>query len=374
MLKMNVSVLPARFSSELLNWWLEHKRDLPWKKSTDPYKVWVSEIILQQTRVEQGKKYFDRFLTVFPTIDILASAPEELLLKTWEGLGYYNRARNMHFTAKYLVEQNQGAFPTTIQELSQLKGIGPYIAAAIASFSFGLPHPVIDGNVLRLISRVLGITSDIQQPATVKEIQQFLEKAIEFAVPEDFNQALMDFGSLQCTPGRPNCQVCVLSEYCRAFQEEKTTEIPVKKKKQPLVKRYFHFLDIECEDGHTLIQQRTSGEIWPRLFQLPLIETAQEYILRKEDFDGLMFSITGQTTPALSTYPLIAKSSQVLSHQKIYGNFYKLKVNKLNIIKNTDLYLVEREKVSKFAFPKLVSEYIRSNAYSNGLSMAESGE
>jgi len=374
---MGILVQPSRFSAKLLAWWHEHKRDLPWKSSKDPYSIWVSEIILQQTRVVQGKKYFERFMAEFPTIQSLAAAPEDLLLKTWEGLGYYNRARNMHVTAKYLVENNQGMFPDTLQGLLQLKGIGPYTAAAIASFSFGLPHPVIDGNVLRLVTRVRGITSDIQQPSTVKEIQQYLDQAITFASPADFNQALMDFGSLVCTPGRPNCQECVLSQYCRAFQEEKTTEIPVKKKKQPLGRRFFHFLDIEDSDGHTLIHQRNSDEIWPRLFQLPLLETAHECVLEEEDLGKFLDSIMAQKSPLLSPFKLIAKSSQILSHQKIHGNFYKLKVNKLNIIKNTDLYLVEREKVSKFAFPKLISEYLSSDIYSNrqrGEEIKEKGE
>jgi A/G-specific adenine glycosylase len=351
-------------------WWQENRRELPWKATSDPYPVWISEIILQQTRVAQGLKYYEHFLSRFPTIFALAAASEEEVLKAWEGLGYYNRARNIHFTARQIVDQRGGLFPESYEEILSLRGIGEYTAAAIISFCFGKPYPVVDGNVLRLTSRILGISEDIQQREVQQKIKDFLSKAIQNASPADFNQALMDFGALQCQPVRPLCMSCLMKEYCRAFQESKTTEIPFKKKKKPLHRRYMHFFDIDIPGGFTLVQQRNTEEIWPGLFQLPVLETKSAVNPPDYQIAAMVQEITGmeQILPSCS---LVASSVQVLSHQKIYGYFYKLTLNTLNIIKKKDLYLVEREKVSKFAFSKIVSDYLHSADFTtlkNGMS------
>jgi A/G-specific adenine glycosylase len=349
---------PTRFATLLIHWWNDHKRNLPWKQTSDPYRVWVSEIILQQTRVKQGIKYYARFLEAFPDIASLAKASEESVLKAWEGLGYYNRARNMQVTAKHILQKYGGQFPDEYAQILALKGIGPYTAAAIASFSFGKPYAVVDGNVLRIASRILGIEKDISGKTTVDQIQDFVGNAIQHALPADFNQAIMDFGSLVCVPARPACETCIMSEYCVAYQLGKTADIPFKKKKQPLKNRYFHFFDLHLPDNKTILVQRSTGDIWARLFTLPVIETQDALMPGEVERREMLISMFEDGFAGAARIETLGKSSQVLSHQKIHGFFYKLTLNQLNIVKKNDLYLVEREKVSKFAFPKIISTYL----------------
>ena len=263
------------FTKILAKWYDKNKRDLPWRRTKDPYRIWVSEIILQQTRIEQGWDYYLRFLEKFPILRALASAEEEEVLKLWQGLGYYSRARNMHAAAKEIMNLHQGIFPKTYEEIRKLKGIGDYTAAAISSIAFGIPSPVVDGNVLRLFSRFFGIRDPVD---TQKGKTTVLEKAKELISPEhpgDFNQAIMEFGALQCKP-TPDCKTCPLKPGCVAFQQNRIAEFPVKSKKQRQRTRYFHYLFIITGKGKkrsVFLKKRTGNDIWKNLFDFPLIET-----------------------------------------------------------------------------------------------------
>ena len=229
-----------------MNWYATAQRDLPWRGTTDPYKVWLSEIILQQTRVIQGLPYYQRFISNYPTITDLAKAPEEEVLKLWQGLGYYSRAKNLHHTAQYIATELGGIFPKTYKELVKLKGIGDYTASAIASFCYNEPCPVVDGNVYRVLSRVFGIATPINSTQGAKEFKALAHECLDKANAGVYNQAIMEFGALQCTPQSPNCANCVLRDHCWAFHHNKVNELPVKLKKITIKKIYsnkpFYFI------------------------------------------------------------------------------------------------------------------------------------
>lgn len=349
-----------RFTDSLLKWGLENQRPLPWKKTNDPYKIWLSEIILQQTRVEQGSPYYLKFVQAFPTVQSLADADEASVLKLWQGLGYYSRARNLHTTAKYIAHQCNGQFPNTYQDIIKLKGIGPYTAAAIASFAFGLKHPVVDGNVIRLISRLLAIEALASSKEAQHKIHAFLRDAISYADAAIFNQAMMDFGSAICVPQKPLCQDCCFQHYCKAYTEGKVNVLPNKQKQSPKTHRYFHFIDFVLPDGRIILQQRTTPDIWNKLFQLPLIELPIEEMLSEAHILALWSEMSMETWAGdLKLNPLY-QSKQALTHRYIHGHFYQIVVP-VNINKiNQGYYLVERKKVSNFAVPKIIVGYIQT--------------
>lgn len=349
------------FASELVRWWEVNKRDLPWKNTKDPYKIWISEIILQQTRVEQGKPYYDAFVNNFPDILSLAGAEEDEVLKLWEGLGYYSRARNLHYTAKYIVSDLDGIFPTTHDDLLKLKGVGPYTAAAIASFAFDLPHAVVDGNVIRLVSRILGITQVVDNPIIHKEISDFVSASIKYTSPSYFNQALMDFGSMICKPTNPLCNACVFQSFCKAFNKDLVNQIPSKTRKAPRKNRYFHFFDFRIDHGDmTIIVQRSDSDIWKKLYEIPMIETNDASPLTEEDLRKGALEVLGTNDIQLEVKATKLNITQILTHQKIHGIFYEFNVNnKLEKI-NPPYYLVKRKKVSNFAFPKIINDYLRT--------------
>jgi len=353
------------FAYELIRWWEDNKRDLPWKSTKDPYKIWISEIILQQTRVEQGKPYYEAFISNYPTVKSLAEAAEDEVLKLWEGLGYYSRARNLHHTAKYIVSEFSGTFPATYLDLLKLKGVGPYTAAAIASFAFDLPHAVVDGNVIRLVSRILGITQTVDDPKIQKEISDFVSVSIAHSSPASFNQALMDFGSMVCKPNNPGCDECVFQSYCVAFDKDIVNRIPLKNKKAPRKNRYFHYFDLRINDGDmTIITQRSDSDIWKKLYELPMLETGDANTLNEGDLIKKSEEIFGTMELQFDVKVTDIKLIQILTHQKIHGIFYEINVNnKLEKI-NPPYYLVKRKKVSNFAFPKIINDYIRT-AYNN---------
>ncbi len=261
------------FHNILIKWYLQNKRDLPWRKTVDPYQIWLSEIMLQQTRVVQGMPYFFSFIKEFPTVKDLADAREEKVLKLWQGLGYYSRARNLHKTAQYISNDLNGIFPDSYKELLKLKGVGEYTAAAIASFSYNEPVPVVDGNVFRVLARYFDIESDIAVPATKKEFAALAQELMPKDNPALFNQAIMEFGALQCVPKSPECSVCVFNESCAALQKGKVNMLPVKSKKLKVTNRYFNYLILEDVLGNTLIQKRTQKGIWHNLYEFPLLET-----------------------------------------------------------------------------------------------------
>lgn len=258
--------------AEILNWYLVHKRSLPWRETKNPYDIWLSEIILQQTRVEQGMSYYYKFLERFPTVFDLAEAKEQEVLNLWQGLGYYSRARNLHRTAKEIVDVHQGEFPQTYDGLLSLKGIGPYTAAAIASFSFDLPHAVLDGNVFRVLSRIHNWDVPINSTQGKKDFEKLANELLDIENPGLFNQAMMEFGALHCKPTQALCHVCPVAIHCLGFQEKKVDQLPVKLKKQAIRKRFFLFEIIRVGSSEIFIERREQKDIWQHLYQFPLKE------------------------------------------------------------------------------------------------------
>jgi len=261
------------FSNSLIHWYLQNKRNLPWRNTTNPYPIWLSEIMLQQTRVAQGLPYFLSFTDAFPTIFDLANADEEQVLKLWQGLGYYSRARNLHATAKQIAFELNGEFPPTYKELLKLKGVGEYTAAAIASFSYNEPVAVLDGNVFRVLSRYFNVHSDISLPKTKIEFQQLAQEVLDKKNPALFNQAIMEFGALQCVPKNPDCNSCVLNSSCAALQHKKVSELPVKSKKTKVTNRYLNYLILKDSDSNYIVQKREGKGIWENLYEFPVLET-----------------------------------------------------------------------------------------------------
>ena len=252
------------FTTTILNWFCENSRALPWRETNDPYAIWLSEIILQQTRIEQGLPYWQRFMQRWHTIEELAAASEDEVLREWQGLGYYSRARNLHTAAKQVVEM--GGFPRTLEGIKQLKGVGDYTAAAIGSIAFNLPAAVVDGNVYRVLARHYGIVTPINTTEGKKEFTALAQSLLPAKQASAFNQAIMDFGAIQCTPLSPNCLSCPLQETCIAFRENKVTELPVKQKTLKIKERHLTYIYIRC-NGETAIHRRTAGDIWQGLYE-----------------------------------------------------------------------------------------------------------
>jgi A/G-specific adenine glycosylase len=270
------------FSNSLINWYLQNKRDLPWRNTVNPYPIWLSEIMLQQTRVAQGLPYFMAFMEAFPTVFDLANAEEEQVLKLWQGLGYYSRARNLHATAKYIATELKGDFPPNYDQLLQLKGVGEYTAAAIASFAYNEPVAVVDGNVFRVLSRYFNVDSDISDGKTKKEFQNLAQQLLPKNNAALFNQAIMEFGALQCVPKNPNCENCIFSSSCAALQHKKVNTLPVKSKKTKVTNKYFNYLILKDVQGNFVVQKREGKGIWENLYEFPLIET--EELVSEIDF------------------------------------------------------------------------------------------
>ncbi|WP_313804872.1 A/G-specific adenine glycosylase [Flavobacterium sp.] len=264
------------FANSLISWYLQNKRDLPWRKTNNPYHIWLSEIMLQQTRVAQGMPYYFAFREAFPTVHDLATADEEKVLKLWQGLGYYSRARNLHATAKYVAFENKGSFPDNFQDLKQLKGVGEYTAAAIASIAFGESVPVVDGNVFRVLSRYFGIETDVASSGAKKEFFELAASLLPKGKASEFNQAMMEFGALQCVPKNPNCTECIFNGSCSALKDGKVSQLPVKSKKTKVTNRYFNYLIVKDGEGKSIIQKRTAKGIWYNLYEFPLLETDNE--------------------------------------------------------------------------------------------------
>ncbi|EOT47008.1 MULTISPECIES: A/G-specific adenine glycosylase [Enterococcus] len=264
-----------QFQIQFLAWYHRYKRNLPWRVNQDPYRIWISEIMLQQTRVDTVIDYYYRFMEKFPTIEQLAAAPEEELLKMWEGLGYYSRARNIQSAAKQIMERHQGQFPNTVEEISQLKGIGPYTTGAIASIAFGLPEPAIDGNIMRVVSRLFCIPEDIAKPSSRKVFDHYTRAILSPEEPGEMNQAFMDLGSAICTPKNPECEACPLQAFCQAYQEGNMTDFPVKTKKAKPKDVYYFAAAIENEQGEFWFEQREDQGLLAKMWHFPLEEVDQ---------------------------------------------------------------------------------------------------
>jgi A/G-specific adenine glycosylase len=344
-----------KFTTLLLKWNREQNtRQMPWKGEKDPYKIWLSEIILQQTRVEQGLSYYNNFIKTFPDIHSLAKAPDKKIFKLWEGLGYYTRCRNLIFTARYISKKLNGKFPGTYEEIKALKGIGPYTAAAIGSFAFNLSHAVIDGNVFRVLARIFGIN----KPADSTDGKQFFtalaNKLLDKKQPGLFNQAIMDFGAVVCKPVAPFCTKCVFKNNCIAFMNKRVNELPIKKKKNSIKKRWFYYLIIGYKN-EIVIRQRKEKDIWQQLYEFPMIEAVKESdqknILQQAEKRGWLEKKNYQ---AIAISPLI---KQQLSHQLIAGQFMQIRINQKPALKNGWLWTT-KDKIGKYAFPGIINKYL----------------
>lgn len=347
------------FTKQLLQWYQPSDRPLPWKGIKNAYFIWLSEIILQQTRVEQGLPYYLRFTEQYPTIRELANAPEDAVLKLWEGLGYYSRARNLHAAAKMVVEQYEGVFPTTYEGIRSLKGVGEYTAAAIASFAYGLPHAVVDGNVYRVLSRFFGLDTPIDVTAGKKLFRALADELLHQEDPALYNQAIMDFGATHCTPKQPHCKTCGHQQQCRAYQDQRITKLPVKSKKLKKRLRYFYYWMVT--DGTCVaLRKRQEGDIWAGLYDFPLTEL-ENWVEGLFVQDRLVQTPFWQTKlqPHGAQILQVSKSyTQVLSHQKISALFIQVQVEAGFFEENPMLLTVERKKIKNFAFPKLVGRYV----------------
>ncbi len=336
------------FSKILLNWYKIHKRPLPWRDTQDPYRIWISEIILQQTRVAQGYDYFLRFMERFPDIDTLAAAPEDEVLKYWEGLGYYSRARNLHTAAKSM----NGVFPSTYEGVLALKGVGEYTAAAICSFAYRMPYAVVDGNVYRVLARLFGIHTPTDTTEGKKEIATLAQKLLDKQFPDDHNQAIMDFGATQCVPQSPNCKVCPFVKRCKAYAADEVEVLPIRTAKVQTYKRYFTYIYVR-QGGYTWLRRRPAGDIWQGLYELPMLETSQEITmqeLKKTDFWKKHFS---RLSPRLLQGPV----KHVLSHRVIYAWCYGVEIPDGQTVSQGFIKVPEND-VKKYAFPRLVQKFL----------------
>lgn len=319
------------FTEKLLHWFEENQRTLPWRGEQDPYKIWVSEIILQQTRVQQGWDYYLRFIDTFPTLTALAETTEDQVLRVWQGLGYYSRARNMHFAAQQIVTEYNGIFPSQYDDIRKLKGIGDYTAAAIASIAFGLPHLAVDGNVLRIMSRIFGIHDDIAKPQTRKKITTFCEQFLDKQQPGTFNQACMEFGAIWCTPRNPKCENCPFSADCYALKHQMVEQLPIKTNKIVKRERFFNFT-FYIYNNSTIIEKRTGNDIWRNLYQFPLNESSEA------TFSG----------------ELVFETKELLTHQIVHAKFYIKKVEELPICTKNQT-IVDINDLKVYPMPKIMT-------------------
>ena len=341
------------FDKILIAWYQQNKRNLPWRSNNDPYIVWVSEIILQQTRVDTGTDYFLRFIESFPDVFSLANAEENDVLKLWQGLGYYSRARNMHTAAILIKNEFKGIFPCSYIEIRKLKGVGDYTAAAIASISFGLPHAVIDGNVYRVLSRMFGVETAIDTLKGKREFAELAALLIDMVNPGEYNEALMEFGALQCTPKNPDCSICPFSDQCIALAKNVISNLPVKSKQIKVKKRYFNYLFVN--DGNCFyIEKRVGRDIWHNLYQLPLIETSVavnlEEIVSNENFVKLFDPkdiVIGSIGPEII---------HLLTHQRLHVRF--VEINSLKVVPPTTWIKVSHAEMTGFPVPKIINDFL----------------
>jgi len=348
------------FTQALLQWYPVNKRELPWRNTQNPYIIWLSEIILQQTRVAQGLPYFVKFLKKYPTVRDLASAPEDEVLRMWQGLGYYSRARNLHTCAKQLVADFGGNFPDSYAGLLKLKGVGTYTAAAIASFAYKEKVAVVDGNVFRVLARYFGMSEDIGSPAGKKAFEALANKLIPADVPDEFNQAIMEFGALQCTPKSPDCSICPLYSGCFARKHDMISLLPVKEKKVKVRNRSFIYYHIRC-GNHVLVKKRGGKDIWEGLHDFPMEEVADltEYEIKDSNYLGEFQSLEAD----ILHEPEI-NYKHILTHQRIFSTFVGVKVaqekfEELQIWgKQRGWMLISQEKFEELGKPKLIVNYL----------------
>jgi A/G-specific adenine glycosylase len=352
-----------RFLQKLFSWYDDNARDFPFRRTNDPYLIWLSEIIMQQTRIEQGVPYYNKFTEAFPAIDDLAAAGEDEVLKQWQGLGYYSRARNLHWTAKEIVVKYGGTFPGTYEEIRSLKGVGDYTASAIASVCFGLPCPVMDGNVIRFITRHFGIESDVSTASAKKEILAVLSRLMNelnetevssSSVNGLFNQAMIEFGAMYCIPRNPGCQACIFNFTCYAYQNGIVTLLPRKKQPKELRTRYLNYLVMHIHGKNGIyFTKRTGNDIWKGLYEFPLIETSDAMSPGK-----LMKS--GEWQQYFRLTPVTVRSAtrsvtHLLSHQKINARFIDLVISGPYFGPGE---LIPHSDIHKLPVPRLIEKYL----------------
>jgi A/G-specific adenine glycosylase len=348
------------FTKQLLKWAHTVNRPMPWKGEKDAYLIWLSEIIMQQTRVEQGLPYYLKFKQKYPTVILLANAKEDEVMKLWQGLGYYSRARNLHTAAKTVKEKFKGKFPENYDEILSLKGVGDYTAAAIASFAYEMPYAVVDGNVYRVLSRYFGIKTPVDSSRAKKEFTVLANELLKFAEkPSIFNQAIMDFGALKCKPALPDCTKCPLKKNCFAFLNGKVNVFPVKEKKPKMKERFFHYIVIR-DENQLLLQKRTATDIWKNMYEFPMIEAEKmisvsdlkKHKTWKKLFVNNKMKITAE----------VIQTTQKLTHQKINAVFYQVKTSSISVIlsRNNHLIPADEKKLNNFAFPKIIDWYFQN--------------
>jgi A/G-specific adenine glycosylase len=347
-----------KVTRQLLSWYDENRRDLPWRGTSDPYLVWVSEIILQQTRVAQGWDYYIRFTRRFPNVESLANASEEEVLRLWQGLGYYSRARNLHAAAKDIMSRFKGQFPTRYPDILSLKGIGEYTAAAISSIAFNEPHVAVDGNVLRVIARLFEVEEPVQSAKGKQTVSELTQELLPKELPGAFNQALMDLGSLICVPRQPKCGDCPLADFCMAYAGRRTEELPVRMKKKKAKRRYFTYFHIR-QEGNTYIRRRTDNDIWKNLYEFPLIETDKpiemEELLQSNEYNQFLNETVSLSIDGPFTY------NHLLTHQHIHANFYRVTLGKGTIHAFMDRYeQITEEEIVRYPISRLMHKYIET--------------
>jgi len=346
-------------SDKIIRYYYQNKRDLAWRNTKDPYIIWISEIMLQQTRVDQATGYFKRFTRRFPDVQSLANASEDEVLKLWQGLGYYSRARNLHFTAKYIAHELNGEFPASYKELLKLKGIGEYTAAAIASIAFNEKVAAIDGNVYRVLARILDEHSPVDTADGKKKFKQLANDLIQNHAPGDFNQAMMEFGATVCKPANPQCADCPVSGNCLALQNGTIMQVPVKKKMQKVKNRYFHYLYI-IEGKNTFLQKRPGKDIWKGLYEFPLIETQRQIQTQKlilsDDFRKLFKG-------NVHIEHISEEIKHRLSHQLLHIRFYKIIAE--NFFEKDAYTIISVDEIEKYPVPKVIAEYIKESVSEN---------
>lgn len=350
------------FSSKILAWYDEHQRDLPWRQTTDPYRIWISEIILQQTRVEQGLGYFERFMNRFPTYHELAAAPEDEVMKLWQGLGYYSRARNLHKAAKEMGDH----FPKTHDDVLAMPGVGPYTAAAICSFAYGMAYPVLDGNVYRVLGRYLAIPEEIETSKGKKIYAAAAAELLDQKRPADYNQGIMDFGATHCSQHQPKCDICPLQDSCAAYGQRKVAEFPVKKKRPKVVDRYLYYVSVS--DGkHTYIYKRQKAGIWRQLYEFPFFET--DHLLSAteclghacvKNFLGLSEDVSYQV--------VVQDKKHLLSHQRLHMTCLHITVpsdvlqsaagqQALQLLSEEELQFVSAKVLPEYPYHKMMAQF-----------------
>ncbi|MDD3321726.1 MAG: A/G-specific adenine glycosylase [Paludibacter sp.] len=342
----------------LIKWYNQNKRELPWRNINDPYKIWISEIILQQTRVIQGRNYYLRFIERFPSVKQLAEAEEDEVLKYWQGLGYYSRARNLHKAANQIMTQYDGNFPKDYSNVLTLSGVGVYTAAAICSFAYNQPYAVLDGNVYRVLSRLFGIETPIDSGAGKKEFQKIAGKLLSIENPAEYNQAIMEFGALQCVPSSPNCENCPLISMCKAFELQLVNVLPVKSKKTTVTHRFFNYIFIQYNET-TFLQKRTAKDVWQNLYEFPLIETDKlltvTELFQNENFNSL-FRDVNEIDIVQITNPM----KHVLSHRVINAQFISVSISGLNE-KFKSLIQLEKSEIDKYPVSRLMEIFLEND-------------